>query len=189
MKKEILNRYLRTSEDEIIIDIATQKIENLYNDFDRHASYIKKELDHNFVDYLIDSASEIGKHDFIIQFRISNLVDSILTTRVKTSIRNYFSYLIALENQELKRMTRSSLILSGIGVGILFMSVWVNKNMTSADSVIANMFAEGLNVAAWVSLWNAIATFLINWAPRHRQKKMYERISSAKILFHETTDG
>jgi len=183
MKKEILNRYLRNSEDKIIIDIAVRKLENLYNDFDRHAAYIKKELDQNFVDYLIDSANEIGQHDFIIQFRLNHSVDEQLTTRVKTSIRNYFLYLIALENQELRRMVRTSVILLTIGLVILFISMWINQRISGSETVISNVIAEGLNIAAWVSLWNAIATFLINWPPRRSQMQMYKRISKADIRF------
>ena len=83
-------------------------------------------------------------------------------------------------------MARSSLTLSAIGIVILFLSVWINQKTAGELTVIGHVFAEGLTVAAWVSLWNAIAIFLINWAPHRRQIKMYKQISKAKILFHKT---
>lgn len=62
------------------------------------------------------------------------------------------------------------------GVVILFLAVLTRENISGSgdDMVIAHVLAEGLNVAAWVSLWHAIARYLINWAPHHRQVKMYE---------------
>ncbi len=186
MKKKILDRYARTPDQKIIIDIAATKVADLYNDFDNHAPYVKKELDQNLVDYLIDSVSEIGHEKFVIQFRLTTLADNSLTSRVQTSIHNYFLYLKELEFRQLARMTTTSFILLFIGALILSLSVWMNQKMEGHETVLSHVFSEGLMVAAWVALWNAIATFLINWAPRRRQIKMYERIATAPILFHAT---
>jgi len=186
MKKKILDRYSRTRDNQVIIDINAGRVEEIYDDFDKHAPYMKKELDQELVDYLIDSASEIGREDFVIQFRFAALPDAKLMSRVKTSVRNYFHYLIELEFRELARMSRSSVILLGVGVVILSLSVWITNRVAGHETVVTNVFAEGLNVAAWVSLWNAIANVLINWMPHRRQIKMYERLAKAKIIFRET---
>jgi hypothetical protein len=82
-------------------------------------------------------------------------------------------------------MARTSFVLLVIGVVILFFSVWINKKAADYGDIIPHVFAEGLNVAAWVSLWNSIATFLINWVPHRRKINMYEQISKATIFFHE----
>ncbi len=186
MAKTILERYACTADNKIIIDITADRVEDLYNDLDKHAPYRRKELDQDLVDYIIDSASEIGKRQFVLQFRFTTLPETRLTARVKMSIRNYFEYLIALEHRELANMTRSSLILFTIGVIILFLSVGINEKFSGQETAITNVFAEGLNIAAWVSLWNAMANFIIDWAPRHRLIKMYDCISNAAILFDKT---
>ena len=104
--------------------------------------------------------------------------------RVKSSIHNYFSYLIDRELREFESMRHTSFILFIIGVSILFLSVWIDNKTAGENSVITHMFAEGLYVASWVSLWHAIATFLINWAPHRKKVKLYRRISSANIQFY-----
>ncbi len=185
MKKAILDRYSRTSDNKIILDISAGKIEDLYNNFDNNAPYVKKDLDQDLVEYLIDSVREIGNEDFVIQFRLKSSVDDDLTSRVKTSIHNYFLYLKETELRELGRMTRTSFILFAIGVSILCLSVWGNQKIEGCGEIITHVFAEGLNVAAWVSLWNAIAIFLINWEPHRKRIKMYEQILKATVLFHE----
>jgi hypothetical protein len=40
-------------------------------------------------------------------------------------------------------------------------------------------------IAAWVSLWEALAMFLVNWAPHRRLIRMYERIAKADVRFQE----
>ncbi len=187
MAKKILERYARSADNKIIIDITADRVEDLYNDLDKHAPYRRKELDQDLVDYIIDSASEIGKKQFVLQFRLATLPDTKLTSRIKISIRNYFEYLIALEHRELAKMTRSSAILFTIGVIILFLSVGINEKVAGQETAITDVFAEGLNIAAWVSLWNAMAHFIIDWAPRRQLIKMYDRISAAAILFDQDT--
>lgn len=185
MRKSILDRYARTDEGKLILDIAADKVEDLYNNFDKHTPYARKELDQNLVDYLIDSVGEMAKSGFIIQFRLSNTADMALQERVKASINSYFGYLKELEFRDWISMRRSSYILFMIGVAILVLSVWYGEHMSTDESVISHVFSEGLTVAAWVSLWNAIATFLINWAPHHKKIRLYQRISSAEIVFHD----
>lgn len=186
MKENILDRYGRTRDKKVIIDIAAAKIDDLYNDLDKYAPYRKKELDPNLVAYLIDSAREIGKEDFVIQVRISASADPGLTSQVQTSIQNFFLYLVNLELRTLSHMARSSLTLFAIGVVILFLSVWITQQYAGQESVIADVFAEGLNVAAWVSLWYALANLLINWTSHRQEIQMYRRIAKAPVLFRES---
>ena len=183
MRKKILERYTRTPDNKLIIDIATSRIEDLYNNFDKHSPYVKRELDQDLVEYLINTINEIGNEEFIIQFRINSLTDPNATSRVKASVQNYFLYLKELELRELTRMARTSVILFSIGIIILIVSVWVKQNLNMFGDMLNHVFAEGLTVAAWVSLWNALATFLISWAPHRRNINIYERISKSNIVF------
>jgi len=188
-KIKILDRYCRTADKKVMIDIAAVRVEDLYNDLDKYAPYRKKDLDQDLVEYLIDAVGEIGKEDFVIQFRFAKPADINMRSRVQRSIHNYFQYIKVLELRELAKMTRSTFVLFSVGIILLFISVWSNQKIAGHNGVITQVFAEGITVAAWVSLWNAITNFLINWVPHHQQFKMYERISQAKVFFHEIAQG
>jgi len=185
MKKHILDRYSRSEDGKIIIEIAAEKVEDLYNDFDKTSPYLKKELEQGVADYITDSVHEIGKEDFVICFRFDKIAEDSLMERTQKSIQNYFVYLRELEFRELAQKTRTSIILLAIGIAILFLSVWVNQQTVNSETVLGSVFAEGLTVAAWVSLWESLATFLINWAPHRRQIKRFERIAAARVIFRD----
>lgn len=183
MKALILERYSRTQEGRYIIDINADKISDLYDDFDKQAPYIKKELDQNLVDYLAESARDLDKEAFIIRIGLAEAPNEAMMERITTSINSYFQYLKTIELRELRRNMRTSLIFLFMGMAILFLSVWVNQQLSEQASVLSKVFAEGLNVAAWVSLWEALATFLVNWTPYSRQIRLYERIAHAPVEF------
>ena len=53
MNHPILDRYSRTEDGAIVIEVTTEKVEDLYNNFDRNAPYIKKDLDDELSEYLV----------------------------------------------------------------------------------------------------------------------------------------
>lgn len=183
MKKEIVERYARSENGEIIIDIYAEKVEELYNDFDKYAPYVKKELDEDLVDYIIDSVREIGDAPFLVRFRFASPLEPALESRLQSSVGNYFRYLKELESDELKQMVRRSFYLFAIGLAFLTVSFWVNTLYEEGMTVLQRVFAEGLIVAGWVSFWEAISTFLIDWMPHRNKIKMYERIAATPLQF------
>lgn len=183
MKRDILNRYERAPDGSILIDVAAPSVEDLYNNFDRSAPYIRRDLDQNLVDYLIDCARELGHELFSIRFTLNHTPDDRRLSRIRRSVNVFFLYLAEIERQKVRQMIRRSLVLFCIGLAILFISVWVNQSLVSERSVVGNVFAEGLTVAAWVSLWEALATFLIEWFPHRKDIQLYQRLAHAQLVF------
>ncbi|HIJ90810.1 MAG: hypothetical protein OEV89_08905 [Desulfobulbaceae bacterium] len=188
MKRDFFNRYERDSNGSILIDVAAEKVEDLYSDFDRSAPYIRRDLDQDLVDYLINCARELEKEPFTISFTLARTPDEARLTRIRRSINNFFLYLVEVERQKIRQMVRKSLVLFCIGVTILFVAVWVNRWLGSERTVVANVFAEGLTVAAWVSLWEALAIFLIEWFPRLRNINLYRRLATVHPVFRSVSE-
>ena len=183
MKQSILDRYWRTEDNAIIIDVTTERVEDLYNDFDRNAPYVRKDLDDELSEYLVSAVSEIGKADFVIRFRFNQPADAEVISRLTDSIRSYFNYKKDLQNGKLGKMLRTSAIFLVAGLVILGLSIALNEKIAGTDAVVLDVFAQGLTVAAWVSLWEALANFLINWTPYVRMRNNYDRIIHAQLLF------
>ncbi len=191
MKKSVLNRYERSPEGLILIDVTADRAEDLYNDFDRSAPYIRRDLDPELVDYLIYDARELCREPFGIQFTLARRPDDSGRERIRRSVHNFFLYLVDSQRHKIRQLVHRSLILSSIGIAVLSISVWVNSRIEPESGVFATVFAEGLTVAAWVSLWEALAVFLIDWFPHTRDMTLYRRLASASLRFRAmpgTTD-
>ena len=181
MRRTVLNRYERTTDGRFIIDVTAARAEDLYNNFDKSAPYIRRDLDEDLVEHLSECARELGSTPFVIRFVLVHTPDEARCTRIRRSVQSYFVYLAEIEKQKLLQMFRRSAILFGIGLAILFISVWVNQWLGVHRSVVANVFAEGLTVAAWVSLWEALAVFLIEWLPHQKNIQLYRRLASTQL--------
>ena len=75
MKRSVLDRYERIVGGSLIIDVSAAQVEELYNDYDRSAPYIRRDLDQDLVDYLIECAKEIMPEAFVVRLkRVMNIL-------------------------------------------------------------------------------------------------------------------
>jgi hypothetical protein len=188
LRTDVLNRYAKDGEGNIILDVTARRVEDLYNDFDKSAPYIRRDLDQDLADYLIRCARELGRVPFKIQFTLDNPTDASKSSRVRRSLNTYFLYLAESEVHEILQMFRRSAILFAIGLCILFTSLSLNRLLGPERSVTTNVFAEGLTIAAWVSLWEALAIFLIEWFPHRKNVLLFRRMANAPVVFRSKAE-
>ncbi len=183
MNREILERYRRDEKGQLIIDISAAKVADLYDDFDKHAPYIKKELDYDLVEYLIDSARELGREPFSINFSFSETLSEDLTQRLCKSIRNYFSYLLQSSRREALSIVRTSCILVALGLAMLGIITYFRLSYNVEDSIFKGVLSEGLVIAAWVAVWEGIEAFLTKGPTLLKERKIYRNIISSEFSF------
>lgn len=182
---DVLNRYERDASARILIDVAAERVEDLYSNFDRSAPYIRRDLDPDLVEYLTECARELGPEPFALRFTLTQAPDEERRGRIRRSVNSFFCYLVDVERRNIRQMMSRSLVFLLIGLAILFCALSLNQWLGEERSVVANVFAEGLIVAAWVSLWEALATFLIEWFPHRKNVALYRRLGSAELLFRD----
>jgi hypothetical protein len=117
MITRILDRYARDENGRLVLEISAGSVQELYNHFDRHAPYIKKELDPELIEYIIESVREIGPAPFVIRFCLGEHAGPELQSRVRTSIGNYFLYLAELGGRELRQKMTHAILFLTAGIG------------------------------------------------------------------------
>ncbi len=189
MKKTVLNRYERMGDGRIVIDVSVGALHDLYENFDLTVPYVKKDLDLDFAEYLIDCAREIGNHDFVIRINLPKPEGPALMERVQRSVPSYFIYLREHEIREIKAMFRKSLILFAFGFALVsYCAVLANRTYAQNPGVGATILREGLTIAAWVSLWQAVAYVMLEWHPHRQNIRIFRKIGEAPVIFRVHTD-
>jgi hypothetical protein len=183
--KRIVDRYEHTVDGLVIVDVAARRVEDLYEDFDKTAPYHKKDLDEDLAYYLTECVREIGRVDFVIRFMFERYPSEEFMKRVRTSVHKFFIYQRELEIGAMNKMLRTAATLLVIGVIILGLSLWVNHLLTvgGTPSFLKTVFAEGLTIVAWVSVWEALATFLLNWPQHLFRIGLFRKIAEAPVQF------
>lgn len=185
MKRNLLNRYEKDSSGNIFIDVSAKRVEDLYNNFDRKAPYIRRDLDQDLAEYLVECARELAGRKFTVRFSLTHTTGKASLIRIKRSIKSYFLYMVESEKRNVSRKIQRSLALFALGLVLLFAATSTGRIMDTSWSVLDNVLAEGLMVAAWVALWEAIAIFIMGWIPHRRNIRIYRMLSSAPLQFQD----
>ncbi len=190
MPKKIVDRYEHTADGLVIVDVAAKRVEDLYEDFDKTAPYHKKDLDEDLAYYLTECVREIGRADFVIRFMFECYPSEEFMQRVRTSVHKFFIYQRELELGAMNKMLRTAATLLVIGIIILGISLWVNHLFVvdGSPSFLNTVFAEGLTIVAWVSVWEALATFLLNWPQHLFLIRLFRKIAEAPVQFQPSSD-
>ena len=183
MKEDIFSRYESHSGRRLAIDVSIGRIGELFEDFDSAASYVKKDLDQDFVEYLIECVREIGGYDFVIRINLPVIVQERHRKRVRKSIKSYFRYLELLERRKLRKMLWRSFLLLCLGMFLLSISMTFRVSTEHFSGVIQELLVEGLTIAAWVSLWAAFASLIFELASIISDIRIYRRIASREVVF------
>jgi len=183
VKQDIFSRYESHSSKRLAIDVSVGKVEELFEDFDSAASYVKKDLDQDFVEYLIESVREIGGYDFVIRIHLPVLVQEKHRKRVRKSIRSYFRYLELLERRKLRKMLWKSFLLFSLGMLLLTLSLNLRGDFKHLYGMMQELMIEGLTIAAWVSLWSAFASLIFELTGIITDIRVYRRIASREVVF------
>ena len=136
------------------------------------------------VEYLIESVRELRREPFGIHFSFSQGMEEALMERVRKSVHNYFEYLLEKNRRELRTMLRNTLILLLLGVVMLSVSIYINRAFDLSAAIVKSIMAEGLVIAAWVSMWEAMAGLLMNWQPLVRERLIYHRLKNAELTLN-----
>lgn len=174
------DRYEKTPDGKLIIDVSINKYEELYDEWDSSASYVKKDLDADFVDFLREGFEEAPNKQFLLRITVPNR-DSVSEEKVSTSVQNYFQYL--LDHSKNKRRGHIRMTLIHLFLGLTFMTIYSVLHYTLQEGIFNHLLVEGALVMGWVNMWHTITGLLYEWIPYHKEARICERISKIPIEF------
>lgn len=182
MTSELLkNRYEFTRDGKAIIDISVESIGDLFNSFDKKATFTKRELDQDFVDYVVDCVREIGGHAFIIRVTIDREYNMLQENILRKAIANHFSYLYQFERQNLRKEVLKFFALLLLGIGLMGAVSVYKLPDTPEIELWKKIFQEGVIIAAWVAFWEATTTVIFGWGPYYSRGAIHNSIVEAEL--------
>ena len=85
----------------------------------------------------------------------------------------------------MKHMFRRFSILFVVGLVLLVLAILATRRVSLHEGVVAEVFAQGLTIAAWVSLWEALVNIFMEWRPHRENIRLYSRITDSDVIFRD----
>lgn len=174
----------RKNDGKYCIDIFIENPDQLF-DWKDPAPFRYRDLDDDFVRFVLQSAREIGNQPFkiVINSSAKELVGTHETTLIE-AIRQFFSYEKDLVRNEISSLFRYGRMTMFFAVVFLFTciraSTWLDRQ---TDSVFYHAVAQGLTILGWVAMWRPVNIFLYDWWPLYNKMTKYAELKDVEIDF------
>ena len=181
MSEHVESRYFETVNKELIIDISLDNYDELFNKWDSSASYLKKDLDSELVDFLYHCFEEVKNKPLTIRISVPKK-DDTKQINLKKVIKNYFEYASNKEKIKLKQhISRTGLYLV---LGLLFILFsTVLRGIAGINEIVKEVLLQGIIIIGWVTLWQVGTGVLYEFGEMRSKINTYQRIANAKIIF------
>ena len=155
-----------TSKITIYLKIDDNSITDYFNPHDP-ARLDKRQLGHDFQDYLNASIACAGRHT-IIDYKIfcsdSGSMRFMIDPLMRT-IRRHYQIQKKLKETEFRKFKRKNYVLLVISFLIVMFCQGILPNLFGQDHRIHSMFSNAIDVFSWVVLWKPIERLIFYWNP------------------------
>lgn len=176
----------RTQDGADLIEVNIRGIQQIFDSRDP-APFRDRDLDDDFVEYVVASAKEIpsSSKKIKILIHLSGSSDASDVTPFKEAITDFFSYQIELQSGDLKRFLKRAQSYLLLGAVFLFACLGIAQSLAGLDqtSEFFYFLREGIIIFGWVGLWRPMELILFDWYPLLEKIRLYERIQKAEIEF------
>jgi hypothetical protein len=178
-----------TSKITIYLKIDDNSITDYFNPHDP-ARLDKRQLGHDFQDYLNASIACAGRHT-IIDYKIfcsdsgsmRFMVDPLMRT-----IRRHFQIQKKLKETEFQKFKKKNYVLLLISFLIVMFCQGVLPNLFGQDHRIHSMFSNAIDVFSWVVLWKPIERLIFYWNPFLKEILLFDKMQNAKLNIIESEE-
>jgi hypothetical protein len=175
-----LQRY-KTENNEVIVEVTVNNTRQLFNDRDP-TPFKERELDQNFVTFLLNSVQEFPyKAKTRLRIIINKEPDSAAEkVHIQEAIHSFFKYEAGLVHSRKKKSMREGRLFMVVGLFTLFSCLSFSQLLESSfsQSKIMLIIQEGLVIIGWVAMWRPLEMFLYDWWPLREQQLYMNKIAN-----------
>ena len=167
-----------------LVEVRVERIGQLFDTLDP-TPYPRKDLAQTTEAFIVGWARELPRRQpiGIVVYLPTKEAESAAAQQLDDAFSTYFQYRadrLRLDRKELFRVGGWSLL---IGLSVLALCMVIGQVISgqSETSYLNRFFREGLIILGWVANWRPMEIFLYEWLPLERQRRLYRRLSEARI--------
>jgi hypothetical protein len=149
------------------------------------APFRERDLDDDFVKYIVSSAQEFS---ISTPIKIAIYIEAKEATNLEQSaiqeaIHSYFLYQTELQAHDLKRFAKRAQLFLFIGVLVLISCLSIAQNlpvMTPPGPI--GILREGIIIFGWVSIWKPIELLMFDWYPIYEGLRLYKKLVATEFI-------
>jgi hypothetical protein len=187
--ERLFQHYKKDESGNYIIELSVPRFENLFSPYDPTPIH-QKDIDPAIMNTILSQFVVFPRHTGVELhvYLPKKVKKSNVENHLEQALRHHFEYELLENELHLQRRLQKGLK-TFFYAAIIFTTLFISSyllNKVNEQYVLLHIFAEGLSIGAWVSLWHPIEMILYNWLPLYENKKKYSKLKDMRIKFKYT---
>ena len=164
------------------IDLMVRNIEGLFNSMDP-SPFHEKDLNADAEAFIVGYARQYPPGTALhLRIHLQQAPAQDATEMVTQAIRNFFDYRKEIIGMDFKQLMREGRLSLAIGLAFLFSCLFTQRYLLPQEErAFLFVLRESLTIGGWVGMWRPIQTYLYDWWPLRRRRRVFDELSRARI--------
>jgi hypothetical protein len=171
----------------IFISVDLQVI-NTYFNAHYPATLYKRQLSHQFEQYLLKSAEPVKRNSVVFyKLKCSQDIDRQYAEPLMYAIRRHFADLKKIREGEFYRYKRKSFTLLALSFLVVIFCHGIIPLLVKATNPVETILLTSFDVFSWVIFWRPIDKLIFDWNPHLKDISLLNKLSSAEMMIVNTS--
>jgi hypothetical protein len=164
-----------------LIEIGLAQYVDIFSEWDP-APFKRRTIDPDLALYLEESCEEIpASRPIKLCFSLpAAKLDRHLEIEVLEGLKNSFTFKQYLLRKELRKTTTK--MVQFVLIGLLLLGI-ATLYSDQSEALVRSTLVEGLFIAGWVFLWEAVSLFFFTNRELYHQYRLYKKLENAPVIF------
>ncbi len=170
----------------IFLSVDKQNINSYFNAHDPAPIY-KRQLDHQFENYILNAVSVISKDSIVFyKLKCANEADKQYAEPLIYAIKRHFIQKRRIKEEKFSRFKKRTFILLAISFCIVIICHGLVPMVLDVTNHFQSIMITSIDVLSWVMLWRPIDKLIFDWNPRLKDILIIEKLCTAEMIILET---
>ncbi len=165
----------------IFLSVDSTTINDYFNPHDPAPIY-KRQLRHDFIQYMLESVHSYKKYSTVTYKVTYNPADKNLLDPFMHAVRRHFYVREQMKKAEFERFKKSSYKLLFLSLTMVMLCQGLMPFVISEDSRLHSSLHNYLDVFSWVILWRPIDRLIFHWNPFLKELSLLHKLANAEII-------
>lgn len=181
MKKSLLFKV------SIFISVDQQVINTYFNAHDPAPLY-KRQLSHQFEQYLLKSAATVKRHSVVFyKLKCSRDIDRQYAEPLMYAVRRHFEVQKKLREEEFAKFKKQNFYLLGLSFLVIIFCHGVMPLLLNPGDHFQTLLLTSLDIFSWVIIWRPIDKLIFDWNPHLKDISLLGKLASAEMMVVNTS--
>lgn len=164
------------------IEVRIETLDQLFNSMDP-APFHSKHLDPDAEEYILAAARRFPMDEPLrLVVHMEDGGRAKPEGLVDEAVRNFFTWRAERTQRELRALLATGRTTLLIGLAFMGSCVTAAQVMPPlGGETVSSILREGLVITGWVAMWRPIQTFLYDWWPLARQRKVFLKLAAMEV--------